>query len=74
MLIFDGVEVVGDVVSPAEVGLIAGGGVANDEEGGELGVEGSVLRDGGLGWGVGGGGFLGEGGVRGEASQEVKKA
>ncbi len=31
---FGGVEVVGEVVAPAEVGLVAGGGVADDEEGG----------------------------------------
>jgi len=42
-----GVEVVGEVVAPAEVGLVAGGGVADDEDGGERGVERS-------GWGGGG--------------------
>ena len=52
---FGGVEVVGEVVAPAEVGLIAGGGVADDEESGESGVEGSVLGDAGLRRGVGGG-------------------
>jgi hypothetical protein len=55
---FSGVEVVSDVVSPAEVGLVAGGGVADDEECGKFGVEGKVLGDGGLERGVGGGGFL----------------
>ena len=44
-----GVEVVGEVVAPAEVGLVAGGGVADDEEGGESGVEWGVLRGVGLG-------------------------
>ncbi len=33
------VEVVGEVVAPAEVGLVAGGRVADDEDGGELGIE-----------------------------------
>ena len=44
-----GVEVVGEVIAPAEVGLVAGGGVADDEEGGERGVERGVPGDGGLG-------------------------
>ena len=46
---FGGVEVVGEVIAPAEVGLIAGGGVANDEEGRESRVERGVLGDAGLG-------------------------
>ena len=65
---FGGVEVVGEVVAPAEVGLVAGGGVADDEEGGESGVERGVVGDAGLlrglRWGVGGlwgGGVLCEG-------------
>jgi hypothetical protein len=45
-----GVEVVGEVVAPAEVGLVAGGRVADDEDGGEFGVEGRVCGDVGL-WG-----------------------
>jgi len=44
-----GVEVVGEVVSPAEVGLIAGGGVADDEDSGESRIERNGLRSGGLG-------------------------
>lgn len=56
-----GVEVVGEVIAPAEVGLIACGGVADDEEGRESRVERGVLGDAGLGWGVGSGGALGEG-------------
>ena len=41
---FGGVEVVSEVVAPAEVGLIAGGGVADDEERRKSGVERRVLR------------------------------
>ena len=51
-----GVEEVGEVVAPAEVGSVAGGGVADDEDGGECGVEGRVGGeiglDGGVGWSV----------------------
>ena len=43
-----GVEVVGEVVAPAEVGLVAGGGVADDEDGGKAGIERNGGRDGGL--------------------------
>ena len=49
-----GVEDVGDVVAPAEVGLIAGGGVADDEEGGMGWVERSGGSDVGLGLGASG--------------------
>ena len=34
-----GVKVVGEVVAPAEVGLIVGGGITNDEDGGQRGIE-----------------------------------
>ena len=67
---FCGVEVVGEVVAPAEVGLVAGGGVADDEEGGESGVERSVLRDAGLGRRVGS--FRGGGGLGGAGDGEEK--
>ena len=49
-----GVEEVGEVIAPAEVGAVAGGGVAHDEDGGERGVEGRVSGevglDGGFRW------------------------
>ena len=33
-----GVEEMGEVIAPAEVGSVAGGGVADDEDGGQRGV------------------------------------
>jgi len=39
---------VGEVIAPAKVGLVAGGGVADDEDGGQSRIEGRVLRDIGL--------------------------
>ena len=43
-----GVEELREVVAPAEVGAVARGGVADDEDRGERGVEWSVVRDVGL--------------------------
>ena len=70
---FGGVEVVGEVVAPAEVGLVAGGGVTDDEEGGEGWVEGGVLSDVGLRRGVGSGGGLGEGGCGDDYENEAEE-
>ena len=43
-----GIEELREVVAPAEVGAVAGGGVADDEDGGERGVERGAVREVGL--------------------------
>ena len=48
-----GVEEVSEVIAPAEVGAVAGGGVADDEDGRERGVEGRVGGEVGLDGGFG---------------------
>jgi len=50
------------VVAPAEVGLIAGSGIADDEQSRQSSVEWGVFGDGSLGWSVRDGGSLCDGG------------